>query len=124
MMAPDDPRHGTVAGYTAHRRDVDDRKPCDRCREAHRVQQAAYYRSRRNPATPIRPRVNVEARNEDILWMAETGESATGVAERLGITRDALDQWCRRQGLDDTLRTLAARDPHDPIHRGNQWTAA
>jgi len=53
------------------------------------------------------------ARTEDIRWLVETGESATGAAQRLGLTRDGLEAFCRRNGLRDELRTLLERDPRD-----------
>lgn len=57
--------------------------------------------------------VNIPARREDIRWMAETGESLTGAAQRLGLTHTALDKFCRRQGLYDELHRMLARDPRD-----------
>ena len=39
-------------------------------------------------------RSNVE-RAEDLAWMAATGETFDGAAERLGMTRAALDAWSR-----------------------------
>lgn len=38
-MKTDDPRHGTWAGYQAHRHDGE--SPCDRCREASRARSAS-----------------------------------------------------------------------------------
>ena len=43
--------------------------------------------------------------------MAATGESLTGAAKRLGMNRDALWQWLRRQGMRDVLAVLMSRDP-------------
>lgn len=63
----------------------------------------------------------VEAQNrlEDLKWMADTGESATGAAARLGIGYSALEVWLRRH--DRALwRRLVARDPRDPSFRSNQ----
>lgn len=68
-------------------------------------------------------------RLEDVRWMAETGESLTGAARRLGITRDALEQWCRRFA-PDVGRTLRDREPRDPNQRpgieamrGKRWAS-
>jgi transcriptional regulator with GAF, ATPase, and Fis domain len=54
---------------------------------------------------------SLKAREEDVLWMAETGESLSGAARRLGMTRDTLWQWLRRHGMRDVLDVLMAREP-------------
>lgn len=51
-----------------------------------------------------------KARLEDVRWLADTGESLTGAAQRLGITRDALEAWCRKYA-PDAYHTLRAREP-------------
>lgn len=56
------------------------------------------------------------ARLEDLAYMAETGESLTGAAHRLGITPSGLEVWARRRA-PDLLPVLRARDPHDPNQR-------
>lgn len=56
--------------------------------------------------------VNRDARLEDVRWMAETGESFTGAAARLGLKRDALENWLRRHD-PETLARLIAREPKD-----------
>ena len=53
--------------------------------------------------------VRTEERLEDCRWMAECGEHLTGAANRLGITRNALDTWLRKYD-PDTLRVLTARE--------------
>lgn len=54
--------------------------------------------------------VDQEARLEDVRWMASTGEGLTGAAERLGISRAALETWLRK--YDRTLLvTLTGQDP-------------
>jgi hypothetical protein len=62
-----------------------------------------------------RERVAVEmaARREDVLWMAETGESLSGAAKRLGIKVDALERWCDKNDMRDELRKLRSREPAD-----------
>lgn len=55
----------------------------------------------------------VAARAEDIAWMADNGESSYGAAARLGITRTALDAFCRRHRLATEWRQLIERDPRD-----------
>lgn len=53
--------------------------------------------------------VNPADRIEDCRWMAEHGETLSGAARRLGISRNALDTWLRKHD-PDTLRILTARD--------------
>jgi transposase-like protein len=48
-------------------------------------------------------------RLEDCRWMAEGGETLTGAAKRLGLTRKGLEAWLRDND-PDTLRVLAERD--------------
>jgi len=52
-------------------------------------------------------------RCEDIKWMADNGESATGAAARLGISRENLENQCRRYGLTEQWHRLMIRDPRD-----------
>lgn len=59
------------------------------------------------------------ARAEDIRWLAETGESLTGAARRLGITPTGLEKYCQRHGLDDAARRMRSREPHDHNALGN-----
>jgi hypothetical protein len=54
----------------------------------------------------------IRKRLEDLQWMADTGECAEGAAERLGITRNALERWCERHAVEEWHR-LARRDPLD-----------
>lgn len=51
-------------------------------------------------------------RREDLRWMAETGESATGAAQRLNLTLAALEKWCRRNEVD-LWHQLLANEPTD-----------
>ncbi len=65
---------------------------------------------------------NAEAcarRLEDLAWMADTGESASGAAERLGMTLSALERWCDRHARD-LWRRLSARDPVDHNERSSR----
>lgn len=55
---------------------------------------------------------NKDERLEDCRWMAETGESFSGAASRLGLKRNALENWLRRND-PDTLARLLAREPKD-----------
>lgn len=54
--------------------------------------------------------VNHGARAEDLAWMARWGETPHGAAERLGISRDALEKWCERQERGDLWRRLVANE--------------
>jgi len=62
-------------------------------------------------------------RAENIHWFAITGESATGAARRLDITRDALEKWSSRHAPED-WRRLAAREPGDPFKSDRARAAA
>lgn len=55
-------------------------------------------------------------RLEDVSWLAETGESLSGAAARLGLTNEALRQWCRRFA-PELAPILVAREPRDPNQR-------
>lgn len=51
-------------------------------------------------------------RAEDVAFMADTGEHLTGAAARLGITRDALEAWCKTHA-PDALAQLRANEPRN-----------
>lgn len=53
-----------------------------------------------------------EERIEDCNWMADTGECLTGAAERLDLSRNALENWLRRND-PDCLARLIASEPRD-----------
>lgn len=57
------------------------------------------------------------ARLEDATWLAETGENLSGAAQRLGLNRDALDQFLYRNA-PHIRQQLLAREPRD--HNGRQ----
>lgn len=66
-----------------------------------------------------------ETRAEDLAWMAECGESLTGAAGRLGISRITLEKWVERN-TPDLLASLRAHEPCDWNGRtggGNQWVS-
>lgn len=50
-------------------------------------------------------------RAEDAAFLADTGESLTGAAERLGMTVSALSNLLRKQGMRDVLVKLTTREP-------------
>lgn len=52
-----------------------------------------------------------EARNEDLRWMAETGESYSGAARRLGVTIAALERHFRLHPMPEVRAALVSRDP-------------
>lgn len=64
---------------------------CTRCGEYRPAHQLRYGRC-------CGPRSDTRTRNrlEDLAWMAETGETLEGAAERLDITPKSLERWCRR----------------------------
>ena len=47
-------------------------------------------------------------RLEDLTFLADTGESLTGAASRLGLTTDALEKWCRTHGHQHLHARLTA----------------
>lgn len=63
----------------------------------------------------IRAQRNTE-RLEDVQWMADNGECLSGAATRLGLTTEALRQWCRRHA-PQLLPVLNEREPRDPNQR-------
>lgn len=68
-------------------------------------------------------KLNHAARNEDIRWLAATGEGTEGAARRLGIGLAALEKYCRDNGLHEEWRRLAASGPRDwNLSKANQYT--
>lgn len=68
-------------------------------------------------------------RLEDVTWMATTGESLTGAAKRLGISRPALEGWLRNHA-PHLSAPLRSREPADPNQRpgieamrGKRWAS-
>jgi hypothetical protein len=74
-MLPDDPRHGTEAGYAAHRRDLE--VTCEPCRRAHRRESKLrqLYGSRKVPALGSQRRIQA---------LQALGWSKQIIARRLG----------------------------------------
>lgn len=56
--------------------------------------------------------VDHAARGEDVRWLAQTGESASGAAARIGISYDALEKWCRAHDRE-SWQLLYANEPRD-----------
>lgn len=63
--------------------------------------------------------VNHEARLEDLEFMDAHGETATGAARRLDLTRSGLWKWCKEHNQRDLFHRLAAREVD---HQPNQHT--
>lgn len=62
-------------------------------------------------------KIDVAARLEDVRWMAETGETLTGAARRLGLDAESLAVWLRRRGAGELCRTLRGREAADEDRR-------
>lgn len=82
-MNPDDPRHGTYAGYQAHKK-TNQEQPCEPCRIAYN----AYQRERRksDPTALRRSRQSIAAATR-ALWRLKADhptEYAALYAEELG----------------------------------------
>lgn len=116
-MTPDDPRHGTYAGAKAHKKA--DEQVCEPCR----VARNAYLAARKRMTRPLSTRTS--DRLEDLRWMVETGECATGAARRLGISLVALEKWCANNNARAEWRRLRVRET-ELTHNGgaNQWSVA
>lgn len=100
-MSPDDPRHGTTAGYQAHRRDS--APPCAECRRA----AADYERKRSNDRYLNRPRrvpsVGVERR---VRALQAIGWSMDLIAAEGGWKdRDSIWYFVRGDSVTCTRRT-------------------
>lgn len=55
--------------------------------------------------------------------MAQTGETADGAAERLGVSYDALEKWAHRH-IPDVWAVLVSRRSHIGVTSGrNQYSA-
>lgn len=61
-----------------------------------------------------RPPTDHAALIEDLEWMADTGESLDGAAERLNTTPVALERALYRHGRHDLATTLKQRNPLNP----------
>jgi hypothetical protein len=55
--------------------------------------------------------VDHRVRAENVRWFAETGESLSGAARRLGISVDGVAKWCELHGMRAELAQLRAREP-------------
>lgn len=64
-----------------------------------------------------------QARHEDLQFMADTGEGLTGAAQRLGMTRTALEKWLSNNDKA-LLQRLREHDCHIDPGWANQWSEA
>lgn len=55
------------------------------------------------------------ARLEDLTFLADTGETLNGAAERLGTTTAALEKWCRANAQQHLYAALIA-NTNSPGH--------
>jgi hypothetical protein len=88
-MSPDDPRHGTHAGYLAHH--ADDKKPCDACMDANYV-----YRKRLTLDKLSGVRISYGADDlEAVLrpWL-DMGFSPSAIAEAAGMDSQRGKRLC------------------------------
>lgn len=60
----------------------------------------------------MRPLAEMRCRLEDLRWMYETGESAEGAAQRLGLNFKSLDKWVRNNHVPFWPEMLE-RNPRD-----------
>lgn len=81
----------------------------------------------KDSSQPIRRKYGkpwTEGRHEDLAWLVETGENASGAARRFGLTYNALEKWCLRNA-PEVWRVLVSREPcslenrHQGFNRGS-----
>lgn len=112
-MSPEDPRHGTTAGYNAHR--YDGEKACDRCKAA-----AAAYFARRELAMLRGESYTVSARGSirRIHALVAIGWSMEHQAERLGINKRVIQGFAAKSPETRTRVATAKRyaDLYDELH--------
>lgn len=53
----------------------------------------------------------IQARLEDVQFMAETGASLEEAADRLGISADSLERWLYRHATPHLVNLLRSRNP-------------
>ena len=54
----------------------------------------------------------IQARLEDLHFMAETGASLDEAAARLGLSPDSLERWMYRRANPDLITLLRSRNPN------------
>ena len=63
-------------------------------------------------------RDRIAARVEDIRWLADTGETLTGAAARLGISADAIEKFCGKHDLRPELERLRGSGVSGSVRQG------
>lgn len=102
-MTPDDPRHGTNAGYHAHIKSGD--SPCNSCREARRTYNRRTNKNRRRGWSGLVP---VDRARQHILALRTTGMTWDQIGDAAGVARSTV---FRTAGLDrptDRIRSSTA----------------
>lgn len=90
-MSPDDSRHGTNAGYLAHRRAG--QKPCSGCREA----RLRYEKRRRYEFDTGRPRlIDATGSKRRIQALVALGWTYPAIAEEMGTSADLVHKLLNR----------------------------
>lgn len=112
-MSPDDPRHGTTAGYNAHR--YQGEKACRGCKAA-----AATYFARREMALARGETYTVAARGSirRIRALVAIGWSMEHQAARLGLKKQAIQNFAVKSP-DTRIRVTTAKrysDLFDELH--------
>lgn len=112
-MQPDDPRHGTTAGYNAHR--YQGETACRACKDA-----AAAYFARREMAKARGESYTVSARGSirRIHALIAIGWSMEHQAERLGLKKQVIQNFAVKSP-DTRIRIATAKryaDLYDELH--------
>lgn len=102
-MTPDDPRHGTYAGSTAHYKSGVPH--CDPCREEHRRYNR---RSKKMTRNGYRKWVDAELVARHIDALRATGATVPTIAEQSGVSLNAVTYISTRRRKRTTLATANA----------------
>lgn len=101
-MRPDDPRHGTNAGYLAHMRS--ERRACEDCRRAH----VRYEKRRKHDTHRGTPRlIDPTGTQRRIQALVALGWTYGKIGERLGISSGGVYRMIVRYGV--VRRDIAER---------------
>lgn len=100
-MSPDDPRHGTIPGRAAHRKDGEE--ACQRCKDANALYQRRYRKIRALYGDLSVPPIGSVRRVQALMTL---GWSMTQIADRVGMDQKQLWLTTRQTVV---RRTTAAR---------------
>jgi transposase len=106
-VTPDDPRHGTYAGYIAHA--FSDRSPCGPCKAgnaAYKRRQRAQYYLRRTDTLKCSSVGSVRR----VQALVALGHSLKDIAEATGLNASTVSNWLNRVGptvLTETADRIA-----------------